>query len=144
MVCMLSSSQGRPSLLQGTAILPSAKHSPFTPIFHSLITTDWNQQHPNPNQMRWKPFDLPKPGEKIDWVEGLRTVAGAGDPKTRHGLAIHVYTCNVSMVNKAMYNSDGDMLLVPQEGILRITTEFGKIQVEPNEICVIQRGMRFS
>jgi len=125
-------------------ILPSAKHSPFTPIFHSLITTDWNQQHPNPNQMRWKPFDLPKPGEKIDWVEGLRTVAGAGDPKTRHGLAIHVYTCNVSMVNKAMYNSDGDMLLVPQQGILRITTEFGKIQVEPNEICVIQRGMRFS
>lgn len=28
--------------------------------------------------------------------------------------------------------------VVPQQGSLRITTEFGKIQVDPNEICVIQ------
>lgn len=29
-------------------------------------------------------------------------------------------------------------------GNLRITTEFGLIDVVPGEICVIQRGMRFS
>lgn len=28
--------------------------------------------------------------------------------------------------------------LVPQQGELLITTEFGKMMVEPNEICVIQ------
>lgn len=28
--------------------------------------------------------------------------------------------------------------------MLEITTEFGKINIEPNEICVIQQGMRFS
>jgi homogentisate 1,2-dioxygenase len=48
------------------------------------------------------------------------------------------------MENRALYNSDGDFLIVPQEGALDITTEFGRIFVEPNEICVIQQGMKFS
>ena len=30
------------------------------------------------------------------------------------------------------------VLLVPQKGPLTITTEFGKLEVKPNEICVIQ------
>lgn len=34
--------------------------------------------------------------------------------------------------------------LVPQMGNLLITTEFGKLRVQPNEIVVIQQGMRFS
>ena len=49
--------------------------------------------------MRWKPFDLPKSSESFDWVSGLRTVAGAGDPKARNGIAVHIYTCNKSMEN---------------------------------------------
>lgn len=36
------------------------------------------------------------------------------------------------------------LFVVPQLGALFISTEFGKMRVEPNEICVIQRGMRFS
>jgi len=35
--------------------------------------------------------------------------------------------------------SDGDMLVVPQAGELDITTEFGKMKVNPNQICVIQQ-----
>jgi homogentisate 1,2-dioxygenase len=27
---------------------------------------------------------------------------------------------------------------VPQQGVLDVSTEFGKMRVEPNEICVIQ------
>ena len=42
------------------------------------------------------------------------------------------------------YNSDGDFLIVPQRGDLTIKTEFGKMEVKPNELCVIQAGMRFS
>ncbi len=49
--------------------------------------------------MRWKPFDLPKSDESLDWVSGLRTVSGAGDPKLRNGIAIHIYTCNKNMEN---------------------------------------------
>jgi homogentisate 1,2-dioxygenase len=40
-------------------------------------------------------------------------------------------------------NSDGDYLIVPQQGTLDIQTEFGKLFVQPGEICVIQRGQRF-
>ncbi|XP_062510810.1 homogentisate 1,2-dioxygenase-like isoform X2 [Corticium candelabrum] len=76
--------------------------------------------------------------------QGLCTVCGAGDPCSRNGVGVHVYLCNSSMKNKAFYNSDGDLLIVPQQGALDITTEFGKIHVDPNEICVIQQGIRFS
>lgn len=37
-----------------------------------------------------------------------------------------------------------NLILVPQSGILYITTEFGKLEVKPNEIVVLQQGMRFS
>ena len=60
-------------------------------------------------QLRWNPFDIPT--EKTDWVSGLHTVCGAGDSKSRHGIAIHVYLCNTSMKNSAIYNSDGDFLI---------------------------------
>lgn len=94
--------------------------------------------------MRWMPFDVPSDGAVVDFVQGLHTICGAGDPKSRHGIAVHVYLCNASMVDRAMYNSDGDLLLVPQQGTLRIRTEFGKMTVAPNEIAVIQQGMRFA
>ena len=38
-------------------------------------------------------------------------MCGAGDPKARSGLAIHVYACNKSMQNKCFYDSDGDFLI---------------------------------
>uniref|UniRef100_A0AAX7T7V1 Homogentisate 1,2-dioxygenase n=1 Tax=Astatotilapia calliptera TaxID=8154 RepID=A0AAX7T7V1_ASTCA len=76
--------------------------------------------------------------------QGLHTVCGAGDAKSRNGIGVHVYTCNTSMVDRCFNNSDGDFLIVPQQGEILITTEFGKMMVEPNEICVIQQGMCFS
>lgn len=48
------------------------------------------------------------------------------------------------MIRRAFYNSDGDFLIVPQKGTLVIRTEFGIMEVPPNDIAVIQRGMRFS
>ena len=64
----------------------------------------------NYQQMRWKPFDIPTDGQ-VDFVQGLRTICGAGQPATRNGLAVHIYTCNVGMENKAMQNADGDFLI---------------------------------
>ena len=43
--------------------------------------------------------------------QGLATLCGAGDVRSRHGLAIHIYSCNVSMHHRAFYNSDGDFLI---------------------------------
>ena len=42
------------------------------------------------------------------------------------------------LIHRAFYNADGDMLIVPQLGTLFITTEMGRMEVAPNEICVIQ------
>ncbi|KAL1123433.1 hypothetical protein AAG570_002513 [Ranatra chinensis] len=123
-------------------IRPSVVHRPFQRIKSEHFTNDWTQNPPNPNQMRWEPFEMPK--GRGDWVHGLRTVCGAGDPKSKSGIAIHIYTCNMPMENKAFYNADGDFLIVPQKESLVIKTEFGMMKVDPNEICVIQQGMRFS
>ena len=125
-------------------IRPSVVHEPFQPFDGStFLKSDWNEHPPNPNQMRWKPFDIPQTFQ-LHFAHGLHTICGAGDAKSRHGIAIHIYVCNKSMDNAAFYNSDGDFLIVPQQGSLDIITECGRIFVEPNEICVIPQGIRFS
>lgn len=59
------------------------------------------------------------------------TVAGAGEPALKQGIAIYNYTANCSMGKESFYNSDGDFLIVPHNGILYITTEMGKLTVKP-------------
>lgn len=98
--------------------------------------------HVSPTQLAWLPFDIPTDGE-VDFISGLKTIAGSGDPTLREGLAVHTYLANSSMGRRAAVNSDGDWLIVPQQGVLDIQTEFGMLFVQPGEICVIQRGQRF-
>ncbi|XP_033635425.1 homogentisate 1,2-dioxygenase-like [Asterias rubens] len=126
-------------------IRPSVLHGKFKPLHQGNLSHNWDEWHPDPNQMRWHPFAIPDPSlGRVDFVEGMSTVCGAGDCRSRNGIAVHVFTCNASMGDKCFYNSDGDFLIVPQKGTLLITTEFGRMAVAPNEICVIQQGMRFS
>jgi homogentisate 1,2-dioxygenase len=82
--------------------------------------------HVSPTQLAWHPFSLPSDNEKVDFVDGLKTIAGNGDPTLHEGLAIHMYLANASMDKKAFCNTDGDMLILPQQGRLDIQTEFGK------------------
>lgn len=96
-----------------------------------------------PGQAEWPPFPLPSQHEKIDFTDGHHTLCGSGDPNLRQGLALYVYMINCSMDNKAYCNTDGDFLITPQFGTLDIQTEMGKLYVQPGEICVIQRGVRF-
>lgn len=70
-------------------------------------------------------------------------MAFAGDASTRHGASIFMYSSSKPMKNRAFYNSDGDMLIVPERGAIHVMTEFGILTVSPNEICVIPRGIRF-
>ncbi|KAF9583943.1 hypothetical protein BGW38_008048 [Lunasporangiospora selenospora] len=127
-------------------IRPSVCHTPYEPfpVKTKLVGnyTDEKNVMVMPNQLRWSPFDIPT--TPTDFVEGLHSIAGAGDVGVKHGMAVLVYAANKSMEDAAFYNSDGDFLIVPQQGRLDITTEFGKLLVHPNEICVIQRGIRFS
>ena len=47
------------------------------------------------------------------------------------------------MQQRDFYNADGELLIVPQQGALRLRTEFGIIDIEPGEIAVIPRGVKF-
>lgn len=53
-------------------------------------------------------------------------MAGTGGAVAHEGLASHVYVANSSMEKKAFVNSDGDMLIIPQQGRLDIQTELGR------------------
>lgn len=49
----------------------------------------------------------------------------------------------MTVVESFSFIDENVLPAVPQLGALLITTEFGKMRCEPNEICVIQQGMRF-
>lgn len=92
-------------------IKPSVTHKPYTKLSNGLLTNDFSKGQVNPNQMRWMPFEIPDKSKPTDFVQGLKTIAGAGDPSLKSGLSIHYYVANVSMENKSFYNSDGDFLI---------------------------------
>jgi homogentisate 1,2-dioxygenase len=79
----------------------------------------------------------------IDFVQGLRTIAGQGDATSKSGIAIHLYSGNASMERRAFCNNDGDFLILPQQGRLDIQTELGRLMVRSGELIVIQAGIRF-
>lgn len=121
-------------------ILPAAVHKPFQPMPNGRLTSTFAAVTP-PNQLRWDPLPMPK--QPTDFVEGLVTMAGNGNPHAQSGSAIHLYAANRSMTQRVFYNADGELLIVPQQGRLLIATELGCLALEPLEIAVIPRGLRF-
>jgi homogentisate 1,2-dioxygenase len=94
-----------------------------------------------PDQLRWSP--LPLPDAPTDFVDGLFTMAGNGDAAAMNGCAIHLYAANRSMRERFFYDADGELLIVPQLGMLRLLTEMGTVEVAPQQIAVVPRGVRF-
>jgi homogentisate 1,2-dioxygenase len=89
---------------------------------------------------RWDP--IPIPDEELSFVEGVRTMTTAGDAGAHAGMGAHLYFITRSMADEYFYNSDGELMFVPQQGELRLWTEFGIIDIEPGEIAVIPRGVK--
>ena len=92
-------------------------------------------------QLRWGP--PPLPSAALTFITGLRTMTTAGDCETMAGMAAHVALVTAPMVREHFYNADGEMLVVAQHNRLRFRTEFGVIEIEPGEVCVIPRGVIF-
>jgi homogentisate 1,2-dioxygenase len=122
-------------------IRPAAMHLPFARIDNGRVVSRFGDVPTPPNQLRWDP--LPIPTEPTDFVAGLVTMAGNGDPAAMSGCGIHLYAANRSMQDRFFYDADGELLILPQQGRLRLFTEFGHIDAEPQEIVVIPRGVRF-
>ncbi|MBW4028536.1 MAG: homogentisate 1,2-dioxygenase [Acidobacteria bacterium] len=123
-------------------IRPSVTHKPYEEIDAKLIRSGpFNEVPTHPNQLRWNP--LPIPDAPTDFIDGMVTLGGNGDAAMQSGVAIHIYAANASMADRFFYNADGEMLLVPQQGVLGIHTELGRMDVAPGEICVLPRGLKF-
>lgn len=122
---------------------PAANHPPYRPYeYESLLRSGpFDEVPPTPNRLRWDP--LPLPERPLDFIDGLTSYCGAGDAAGGEGLAVHLYVANRSMEKRAFYNADGEMLIVPQQGTLRIVTEMGVMDVAPEQIALIPRGLRF-
>jgi homogentisate 1,2-dioxygenase len=125
-------------------ILPSAKHPAFRRIgSKNLKGTPFDELEPDPNRLRWDPLPLPRQDAPQDFIDGLFTIAGNGDIKTRAGIAIHLYAASRSMTDRYFVDSDGELLFVPELGTVILHTELGPMRVGPGEIAVVPRGIRF-
>ena len=122
-------------------IRPAAAHRPFEPKPHACLSSEFDGATTPPDQLRWSP--LPNPQEPTDFLDGVVTMGGNGSPQAQSGCAIHLYAANQSMRQRALYDADGELLIVPQYGALLLVTELGQLRVEPLEIAVIPRGLRF-
>jgi homogentisate 1,2-dioxygenase len=123
-------------------IRPAALHGKFEALAHGRFHNDFGHGPVTPEQLRWSP--LPMPSAPTDFLDGLFTMAGNGGPEAGTGVGIHLYAANKDMHGRYFYDADGELLVVPQQGRLRIATEMGVLEIEPQEIAVIPRGVRFS
>ncbi len=123
---------------------PTASHGAYRPreggAASLLRSGPFHEVPPSPNRLRWDP--LPAPSAPTDFVEGLTTLGGNGSPAEGIGAAVHLYTLNRSMTDAVFTNADGELLLVPQAGRLRLVTEMGVLEIAPGEMGVLPRGVR--
>ena len=122
-------------------IRPAAMHGTFETYVQPRLHDDFGDGPVSPDQLRWDP--LPMPDTPVDFIDGLVSMAGNGSAAAQLGVGIHVYAANRSMHGRFFYSADGEWLIVPQEGRLVIDTELGVLDVEPHEIALIPRGIRF-
>ena len=123
-------------------IRPSVKH---THRFKKIDFSYWKSApHVLPDvaslgQYRWDP--IPTSSNDHTWLTGMHTMTTAGDVNTQIGMAAHTYLVTKSMQNEYFYSADSELLVVPQVGKLRFCTELGILDVHPQEIAIIPRGL---
>ncbi|HEY4066342.1 MAG TPA: homogentisate 1,2-dioxygenase [Burkholderiaceae bacterium] len=121
---------------------PSVVSGRYSACAQPLWTTGADRRTPlAPEPLRWNPFPMTAPDR--DFIDGMHTIAANGDAEAQTGLAAHVYLADRDMQRRAFVNADGEMLLVPQQGRLRLVTELGRLEVAPGEIALLPRGVAF-
>ncbi|KAI4603688.1 hypothetical protein KJ359_003505 [Pestalotiopsis sp. 9143b] len=116
----------------------SLKHDEFAPYQNEGVPK--KPSFISPNSYLWPKYPVDK---NADWLS-QKLLAQNGDPVTKTGLGIWVFSIAQSMKENTVFSSlDGDVLIIPQSGALDIQTELGKLLVRQNEICVIPRGIRY-
>ncbi|MGP3988766.1 homogentisate 1,2-dioxygenase [Streptomyces sp. 3N207] len=123
-------------------IRPSAAHPRFLRTDNGgLRGAPFEETIPDPNRLRWGP--PPEAPAGTDFLAGLWTLGGNGDTRQRCGMAVHLYSADASMTDRVFSDADGELLIVPERGGLLLRTEFGLLRVEPSQVALIPRGVRF-
>jgi homogentisate 1,2-dioxygenase len=121
---------------------PSVVSGAYAPYEQALWTTGaaGGLDMP-PDPLRWNPFVIPD--APLDFVDGVRTIVANGDVQAQSGMAALVYTANRSMQRRVLVNADAEMLFVPQQGRLQLTTELGRLEASAGEVALVPRGLAF-
>jgi homogentisate 1,2-dioxygenase len=124
---------------------PAVTNRPFTRLSADeappTFDSDFSAAEHSPEPQRYRP--VPVSETPHDWLDGVNTFGGAGDPTMGQGVAIHLFSASRDM-DRVFVNIDGDMLLAPESGRLRIRTELGWLDVSQGEVVILPRGIRFS
>jgi homogentisate 1,2-dioxygenase len=121
---------------------PAADHRPFVPYEGAPLLAPGTVKEPlAPNRLRWDPpADLPA---DADFVDGMVTMLANRDPSDLEGVAVHLYRAGKSMTRRVFVDADGELLIIPQAGTLKIVTELGRMEVAPGSVGLIPRGVKF-
>ena len=123
-------------------IRASFSHTRYVPIPAARFAAELGAS--DPNRARWKPLPIPEAPARVDFLDGLVTLGGAGDAAGGPGYGVPLYAANADMTDRAFASVDGDLLLVPQTGALECRTELGWLRAAPGSILVIPRGIKFA
>ena len=121
---------------------PTADHRPYirysgAPLFATGAVTEPLA----PNRLRWDPpGDLPT---DADFVDGMVTMLVNRDPADLEGVAVHLYRASKSMHRRVFVDADGELLILPQSGTLRVVTELGAMEVPAGWASLVPRGIKF-
>ncbi len=123
-------------------IRPSVTHGSFDKkISHSAFDSEAQAPHVTPKQFRWNALQF-EAGKTF--LDSLVFIAGNGNAAAMHGCAHYMYAATKENSNEYFYSADGEWVILPVEGRLRLKTEMGILEIAPNEIAVLPRGLRFA
>ena len=117
---------------------PSAQHPPFAPLGHA---ENHRTTPANPNRLRWNPREIPT--SATHFIDSLTPMLANGDPQTLSGVTLSTYAFTKNAPNQVLFSADGELLFIPEQGSLSLFTEFGRLDIAPQQIAIIPRGVRY-
>ena len=116
---------------------PSARHGAFTPL---SVAENLNKTPANPNRLRWNPREIPT--QPTRFIASITRMLVNGDPETLSGVTLSTYGFTENAANEVFFSADGELLFIPEQGALTLFTEFGRLDIAPQQIAIIPRGVR--
>jgi homogentisate 1,2-dioxygenase len=117
---------------------PSARHGAFTPL---SAAENHDKTPANPNRLRWNPREIPT--QPTRFIASITPMLVNGDPETLSGVTLSTYAFTENAPNQVFFSADGELLFLPEQGALTLFTEFGRLDIAPQQIAIIPRGVRY-